>query len=596
MVATLAGLPDLASSGMAEDGSVWAELSDGRLITIPMAKSPDEGAARNALTRHFPTAPQDELPATQRAYVMNALGSCFTDTSQEIGAWLTSAGYQVMATPPTVEGLKSVHDAAVFYFDSHGGLVRPITGTTYTMWTQTLWSLPNDVAYLSDLMAGRMAYMLTTEDRNPSGAGCTTEWHYSITPAFVSTYMTFVPRSFVFFNGCSGMHPAAQPMRQAFAGAGASVFAGWTNPISDGLSAAVARQLFDLMLAANVYDSVSPPRRPAALHDAVHYIILKGWHQENSSCITGTGSCLVEFQIDRMASTPEDQFALLLPSIEQITVIRRHTAGQVPVYLLHLSGDFGNEVGAVAVDGQPTQLVSWAEDEITVPTQPAGPGSIGPVTVTVLGRNSNVVPITEWVGGIRWREEYTLLAPAPGLYADVTCDLQLRSDIHPYRWSPSDEAGYPNEDAVPVVSGPASHCTWQMHGDVTWEEPSTGVIERYVLSGSGALATPSQNPAPFVLPAGAMNMPQSKLDLALTVGLARGELEVYRDGIFNHSSEVPLLGPGIVTLPVGDIYTILAGSAIYTDVQHVSSVNWDTVLSQHPPEASTPGRSAATPP
>jgi hypothetical protein len=72
--------------------------------------------------------------------------------------------------------------------------------------------------------------------------------------------MTFVPRSFVFFNGCSGMHPAAQPMRQAFAGAGASVFAGWTNPISDGLSAAVARQLFDLMLAENVYDSVSPPR------------------------------------------------------------------------------------------------------------------------------------------------------------------------------------------------------------------------------------------------------------------------------------------------------------------------------------------------
>jgi hypothetical protein len=92
-----------------------------------------------------------------------------------------------------------------------------------------------------------------------------------------------------------------------------------------------------------------------------------------------------------------------------------------------------------------------------------------------------------------------------------------------------------------------------------------------------------------------MNIPQSKLDLALTVGLARGELEVYRDGIFDHSSEVPLLGPGIVTLPVGDIYTILAGSAIYTDVQHVSSVNWDTMLPQHPPEASTPGRSAAPP-
>ena len=243
LVETLTGLPDLASSGMAEDGSVWAELSDGRLITIPMAKSRDEGTDRDALTVHFPNAPQDELPATQRAYVMNALGSCFTDTSQEIAAWLTSGGYQVMATPPTVEGLKSVRDAAVLFFDSHGGLARPITGTTYTMWTQTLWSLSNDVAYLSDLMAGRMAYMLATEDRNPNGVGCSTAWHYSITPAFVSTYMTFVPNSFVFFNGCSGMHPAAQPMRQAFAGAGASVFAGWTNPISDGLSAAVARQL-----------------------------------------------------------------------------------------------------------------------------------------------------------------------------------------------------------------------------------------------------------------------------------------------------------------------------------------------------------------
>ena len=343
LVETLASLPDLASSGMAEDGSVWAELSDGRLITIPMAKSQDEGAARDTLTIRFPNAPQAELPATQRAYVMNALGSCFTDTSQEIAAWLTSAGYQVMATPPTVEGLKSVRDAAVLFFDSHGALSRPITGTTYTMWTQTLWSLSNDVEYLSDLMAGRMAYTLATEDRNPNGGACSTAWHYSITPAFVSTYMTFVPHSFVFFNGCSGMHPAAQPMRQTFADAGASVFAGWTNPISDGFPPpSCTRQLFDLMLAANVYDSVSPPRRPATLDAAVFYIILKGWHQANSSCITGTGSCLVEFKIDRMASTPEDQLALLLPSIEQITVMRRHMAGQVPAYLLHLSGDFGN--------------------------------------------------------------------------------------------------------------------------------------------------------------------------------------------------------------------------------------------------------------
>ena len=240
--------------------------------------------------------------------------------------------------------------------------------------------------------------------------------------------------------------------------------------------------------------------------------------------------------------------------------------------------------------------MSWAEDEVTVQTQPDGPGSIGPVTVTVLGRNSNVVPITAWAGRIQWREEYTLLAPAPGLYADVTCDLQLRSDVHPYRWSPEDEAGYPTADSVPVVSGPASHCTWEMHGDVTWEEPSTGVIERYVLSGSGALATPSQNPGPFVLPAGAMNVPQSKLDLALTVGLARGELEVYRDGAFNHSSAVPLLGPGIVAMSVGDIYTILAGSAIYTDVQHVSLVSWGATFPQYPPEVSTPGLFATTSP
>ena len=589
LVQSIAAIPHMTAAGMADDGAVWGRLSDGRMISIPMSKFDGGKASWSQNLPMTASLVQGRLPAHDRAYVMNALGTCFTDTAPTIAGLLASQNYQIIDTPPTVEGLKTVRDAGVVFFDSHGGLAGE-AGSDYIMWTQTSWNLINDVIYLPELLSNQLVYMLAIHDLESNTGKCQSSWHYSITPSFVAAHMTFAPGSFIFFNGCSGMHHLAEGMRQTFASKGASVFAGWTNPVYDAQSVRAAYTMFDLMLGTNKFNIVSPLRHPVNLADAQFYLIVQGWHQLNSSCILGTGSCLTEFDIDRMVQSEEDEFSQLAPTILIMHIDRNQTAasGQALV----LEGEYGIEQGQVTIDKESVQVLSWEEEKIVVELPASGKGSAGLVQVSVRNHRSNATPLTEWRGRIQWRENYLLLVPVPGLYAEVSCDLQLRADVHPFRFGAYGDPEYfePNM----LIGGPDTVCHWEMGGDVSWLEASTGTQVRAVLSGSGELyiPTPTTPGQPFVNPEGVVEMTQSRLRLSLALGLARGNLDVYRDGNFAHSSDVPLLGSGILTLPLDGDYSIKAGESTSNFIQGFSHATWLVIPARFPPDATTPSLAA----
>jgi len=146
--------PQFELSGEADDGSVWARFSDGRLVIVPppipeapegeaiLAPSPDPSPPAVVASSHVVamTAPPDEtqegkavsmmrqqaaqqynLPANDIAIVMSALGTGFADASADVNSWLNQKGYSSRIVDPTVENLKAVRNVGVFYITTHGG-------------------------------------------------------------------------------------------------------------------------------------------------------------------------------------------------------------------------------------------------------------------------------------------------------------------------------------------------------------------------------------------------------------------------------------------------------------------------------------------
>jgi hypothetical protein len=583
-------LPSMAAAGVAKDGSVWGRFRDGRMLTIPVTL-PDQSAAGltpSPLPPSSPASSQEGLPATDTAYALNAMGSCFPDAATPIASWLTARGYAVAPIQPTVEGLKTVHDAGVLYLDGHGGVAESVKGERYAMWTSTPWALAGDFEFFDDIVAGRLVYMLALNDLDTAGTACVASWHYAITDLFVSNYLTLAPASFVFFNGCSGMSADANVLRQAFAQKGASVYVGWTDPVGDYSSWVAVQFVFDRLLGANAFRPETPPQRPFYLYSVYQDLVKRHLDSSPSECEDGRVPCLAYLRYERLNGDANQDFYLLAPSLDAV-LTRQGVIGrsESPMVLVAF-GLFGDAPGKITVQGQELQVLTWMTNTISAVLPASGAASAGEVVVSVRGHASNPVPLTEWRGHLHWREDYAMLVPAPGLYAEVDCQIQLRSDYHAFR----DDAGDPPTAfaEVSVTGGQDSSCTWQMHGVATWTAADSGDAMTGVLSGSGEAAwrSPYAPPGPYVNPGGLIDTAAPKMQMAVSVGRSQGELAVYRDGVLQNTDPVSLLGSGILTIPMKANGDLPAGTSTYNLLQGTITATWEAMTARFAPGAEIP--------
>lgn len=528
---------------------------------------------------------------------MNALGSCFQSNIGQYSAWLAAQNYTVSPLGPTVSELRTVKDAALFFIDTHGGSGTNIVGRpTYALWTATSVDLQSDINLADNLFAGRLVYFLANHHRaTPPATGCLSAWHYAITPSFVSVYMTFAPRSFVFFNGCSSASAAAASMQQAFAAAGAAMYAGWTWPVQDNVANNAAAALFDRLLGVNVALPETPPQRPVDLKSIQKELQWRGL-DASAYCPAPNGTCPPNRPVAAiltfipLATDPAQAFSLLAPTIER-TETRDPACCDAPELVrLDVYGLFGREPGQVFVNNAPLRVLSWMTDTIQVELPPHGPGSAGNVVVKVRGHASNPAPLTEWRGQIKWREHYDNLVGEPGTYADVTCDLHFRSNFHAWRESSGGTEFYP--DFARVEESQDSRCTWQMAGDASWVEPSTGVLVRWVLSGSGAFTwrPPNAGPGPYLGFSGVIFLDEAVPYIGLSLqGLVSGEWTVYRDGVLTYTTPQSLLGTGPVAFLLDEQFDIQAGNSTFAFPQGPVTTTWNAIPARFAPNEQTPG-------
>lgn len=588
--------PHIAAAGVAEDGAVWGRFSDDRLLIVasrPVSDNPAQTAQAHTLA---PASAPANLPGSAAVYVLNALGSCYSSHADTYAAWLTSHGYAVSPIAATVPELRTVKNGALFYIDTHGGGGYDLVNQkTYALWTATPVDMQMDLALASDLIAGRLVYFLADHDRaQPPATGCVSAWHYGLTPRFVATYMTFAPHSLAWFNGCSSMSQAAVAMSKAFQTAGAAMYGGWTQSVNDASAVFAADVVFDGMLGANTIVGLPPPQRPFDV-DTMRIVMANAEVDQSDYCPARNGSCppnaIVHAVLHfiQLVQDPDDAFFQLRPTITSARPNDPPCCTGPDLVRLEVYGQFGDEPGQVLVGDAPVRVLSWTSDVIQAELPPHGPGAAGDIVVKVGSHASNGAPLTDWRGQVRWREHYDQ-ALGVGPYAEVTCDLHLRANFHPWRKNFGDAVVWP--PMVDVVESQDSRCTWQMGGESTYTEPSTGVVVRGVLSGSGEFTwrPPSAGPGPYLGFNGAIIPQGPERGIGFSaIGLVSGQWTVYRDGVLVSTSPHRLLGTGPVRLPLDSRFNIQAGSSIFTFPQGPVTTTWGAIPARFAPTEQTPG-------
>lgn len=584
---------EFEAAGVAPDGSVWAQFRDGRSVVFPpAAESADEtegstGLAHPAAGAASPSSPEylerrdlvegrdraagrpslGGLPESRKAVVMTALGDRFGTGHTLIARWLGAKGYDVASPEPTVDELKAVRDAGVFYLRTHGGAVQTFdtervpdefSEWLYSLGTATPISAANDARYRDDLAAGRLTYMYA-EFKTAE----TDEWHYAITIHFIRKYMSFSPASLVFIDGCTTFD---YDVRFGFADAGASVYIGWSK-VKAGDEA--ARYFFDRLLGANEYKKQDPPNRPFDYRS-----VLEAMGRAGLDVNTYAGA--------RLAAHDRDgRFSLLVPSIRNLEIDEAKAE-------LTLTGGFGPEEGEVEIAGTAATVRSWSEEEIRVELPPADqPGGSGDVIVRVRDHESNAVPLTLWHGTFEYQEGPYL----PVIYSWLRVDLYLRADIHRRRDRPDEEAQDP--PPIEVRAAPGSTAEWECdvsgtHAGMTMEGSGTGPVPRMEPEGS-------EYGFDFE---GSLDVTQNQLvDGTFTVRVEPETVCFTRSEGFGVTLEgyidflmLPVLESPLDPIKMDDLYTILGENRVLLPgISETETLEWQDMPAEHPPDEETPG-------
>lgn len=488
---------EFRESGLSADGTVWGRFTDGSYYMFNDRDVPDDfvphettqpaGSAGIAYSDHgvvasnpertigigaeqfAPASAGLELVNSKKAYVFETFAGSMGTPNQEIAKMLTKRGYEVSSQVATVEALRSVSDAGVFYISSHGAVAFRLgkpSETFWGLWTGTAATPDNDLIYERDLLAARLVIFEAAFAKSLPFFKAL-ERRYAITANFVKFYdWSFSSRSVAFINACwsdssgftTALRSLAKPVGTTF---------GWSNAANPDRAWRAASYIFDRSLGTNMSEPQPGMLRPFPASDV--FVKAQSLNITDASTVS-YGACNL-----LMGGTN----TLLAPSIKEMEVIERgiEPTSADPIVVIH--GDLGTvlpesvKIGGVNV--KEVSVVSDSEWRCKVEGKP-GPGYSGRVEiVSNKGLKSNSPPITSWQGPFEYRDAmFTIPLPPRGT---ININGAFRADIHKFRETVDGEL----KDPAPRYARTAldSKSNWEITGPLsgwTFVRPTSGVL------------------------------------------------------------------------------------------------------------------------
>jgi len=396
MLTFLKSRPEIADAGISEDSCIWGRFKDGRELLIVNNRNPNAHSRKASLLKnhsHTTRALRNGLPGSKKAVLLNGLGTCYVNVTEELSAMLTDKGYDVSIGEASVDRFLHLRDdfPGVLFVSSHGGTAQ---GTEpYALWTTTEVNKTNDAALATYLAEGSLRYMFAEQDERPDGE-CEDAKHYGVTTKFVQKYITCSANSLVYLDACTSAG-AGGVMRSAWLRQGASLFVGWTRSVDSDFSVEASQFVFDRMLGTNSFlpeTDAKPPLDYQAVKTemSTHTPRLDLYTEADNNVTVAVELVFIPNDPQFTNSTaPVGDLGLLAPSIQNLYPNRTDNN-------LKLIGQFGQNPsaeGQVTVDGTPLTVRSWEFNQIVCDLPASGPGSSGTVKVSVRGHTSNGVSL-----------------------------------------------------------------------------------------------------------------------------------------------------------------------------------------------------------
>lgn len=406
------------------DQLVWARFRDGRHFVYSDNWRPlDAGLANRAATaaqglREARTAQAlaggGEVPASDNACILSFTAPEFAQEGSASLARMASAlkerGWQVAPDRAlTVDALRNRGELGFFFLTSHSGLFGPEGEKEFSVMTDTVVTVANELAYAGELFAGRLIYH---RDRTLwQRLGRADSPRYAITTRFVRQYLKFSAGSLVIMLSCNSGADKADGLQAALVAQGAGTLIGW-NGNSNGHAFEMIDVLMDRLTGSNGLPTPTPPGRAFDMDDVWAHLSRNGLLVTPPAETGGRPSFVIRFG---------NGFNLSNPVITELQVKAQDR--------LVIHGNFGTTRGTVTVGGTPVAVDSWSGSaiELTLPTATNDPpGSTGDVVVKARARTSNPRTLTSWRGVV----SYTLENIDEGgiLSHTIRVRLHLRGD------------------------------------------------------------------------------------------------------------------------------------------------------------------------
>lgn len=532
-------LPEFADAQPTIDETVWGRFTDGRFLVVVTNRLPDRFSDRPAgappYIRKESMAP-DKVTTSTKARLFHSFGTGFNQQQhpiQKMGEWLTKAGFTLS---PTQEGdarlatLRGVSGDGFFYFNTHGGSFEfSSTEKVYCVGSSTLRNDGNEALpeIKSDLDSKKVVYMTAANGEFTTVLGKDIprfDTRYAITSKFVDAYWSFGANAVVFMNSCWSGYDKVANGAQGFYFAclkkGAGAYLGWTDKVATPTSENAPQFFVDRLTAANVYDKENPDQRPFFITE-----IVKDMHDQG--VVPGPGRADLVVRLKAAGSNVG-----LRPTIHYLAMSEVQDE-------LNILGKFGDQEGAVSIDGVGAAVTDWTNEVVTVTIPKSGQGSSGDVIVKVHGKESNKRRLSKWTSNFSLEEK-----GAGTLKMTITAKLIFRADFAKRRTKPGETIKL--TDPIPFWASPESTCSFTASGE--HRDGNNKLLEKWSGSGVQTLSlVPFQTPQAKYVMNGAYDPTTGEVALGIICG-----------------------GPKVIT---GDNpITVMAGGAPY--IKMLNPITW----------------------
>ncbi len=454
-----------------------------RTPELPATRMPSASSFSPPLA---PMADPMELPGSLNVRILQAIGNGYRAvpvTTNRLISWFTQKNYSISSTSSNVTTLKTVAGDGFLYYMGHGVACYPRTGgKDYALLTTTPAATEAQVSgFQNDIATGRLCIIGGPVDFTAGGREIW-DLRFGITTKFITTYWgDFADHAAVFINACASDSSAA--FKAAIQAKNGPAYFGWSRTVISLDACDNAEFMVDRMLGVNKHwRKETPAQRPFDVTAVFNDLKSRNMH------IRTVNDSGVIFQT-RFNYTPgTGNFGILAPSIRFMAILEHQDS-------LEMNGIFGSDPGSrgkLIIGGTELPIGLWSEGLIQAFIPNTGAGSVGPVTVEIDGRVSNVVNLTEWNGLITYHKY-----DAGSLKAKMEIHLHLRADVHQFRDAPGQP---PHTYTLYIAAAEDSYGQCFAEGTYTYHIPDSDPPDSVKYDWSQSVYLPGlweQNPAGF---------------------------------------------------------------------------------------------------